>query len=444
VSLIELKMHPDDTIVALATAPGPGLRAILRLSGPKAFEVATAYFESDVPPKHERRRFEGQIRIPDIHSPLPADLLVFPAPHSYTGQDVVEIHTLSSPPLIDRLLATLMANGVRAARPGEFTLRAFLGGKLDLTEAEAILGVIEATDDDQLRTALAQLAGNLSRPLDGLRDDLLNLLADIEAAMDFAEEDITFVGREDLLIRLAKALAQMTLVRRQLDSREQSETAFRAVLVGRPNAGKSRLFNVLTGGKAIVSAEPGTTRDYLIGRIDIDGVVIELLDTAGRQPPRGAIDAEAQTLGRDQATAAELVLVCVPSETELSPDDRTNLERGGIWVATMCDRAPAPPSALGTSALTGLGLDQLRSMLAERARTRREPPLAPSLSRCRHHVEKSLTHLRNAHNAVLFDDPAEILALELRAALEELGALVGAVYTDDLLDRIFSRFCIGK
>jgi tRNA modification GTPase len=171
---------------------------------------------------------------------------------------------------------------------------------------------------------------------------------------------------------------------------------------------------------------------------------VELIDTAGRQAPRDAIDAEAQSLGRGQADAGDVLLICVPAEAELTADDRGHVGAGGVLVATMCDRAAAPEGRLATSAVTGLGLDDLCSLLSERARARREPPLAPSLSRCRHHVEKCLTHLRNSHNAVLFDDPAEILALELRAALEELGALVGAIFTDDLLDRIFSRFCIGK
>lgn len=436
-------MHLDDTIVALATSPGPGLRAIVRLSGPKSLAITETLFVSDSPMVRERIHLPGSIRLPEVHSPLPADLLIFPAPNSYTGQDVVEIHTISSPPLVDRLIESLLNAGGRAARPGEFTQRAFLAGKLDLPKAEAVFGVIEATDQDQLRVALAQLAGNVTRPLDGLREELLNLLADIEAGLDFSDEDITFVGREDLLIRLSKGMAQVTLVRRQLDSRERSDAPFRAALVGRPNAGKSRLFNVLTGGKAIVSETPGTTRDYLLGRIELDGLVVELIDTAGRQSPRDAIDAEAQSLGRQQSESADLLLVCVPAGAELSAEDRNLLSRG-IGIATMCDRAPAPRDWLGTSALTHFGLDDLRQKLAEHAKSRRKPPLAPSLSRCRHHVEKCLTHLRNSHNAVLFDDPAEILALELRAGLDELGSLVGAVYTDDLLDRIFSRFCIGK
>ncbi|HEY1380779.1 MAG TPA: tRNA uridine-5-carboxymethylaminomethyl(34) synthesis GTPase MnmE, partial [Gemmataceae bacterium] len=175
------------------------------------------------------------------------------------------------------------------------------------------------------------------------------------------------------------------------------------------------------------------------------GVVVELVDTAGRQTARDAIDAQAQELGRDAADRADLLLVCVPADAEPDADElRLLRESPAVMIATQCDRAPPPPGRLATSAVTGQGLAELRELLAERARAKRDPPLAPSLSRCRHHVEAALKHLRAAHNVVLFADPPEVLALELRAALEELGAIVGAIYTDDLLDRIFSRFCIGK
>jgi tRNA modification GTPase len=438
--------NPEDTIVALSSAPGPGMRAIVRLSGSRALAIARTLYHADrdISPD-QRRRYDGQLHLPGLHSPLPADLYVFPAPRTYTGQEVVEVHAISSPPLVDLLVSTLLGAGARAAKPGEFTLRAFLAGKLDLPRAEAVLGVIEAADRDQLRDSLAQLAGGVTRPLDGLRDDLLNLLADVEAGLDFADEDISFVGRDDLLTRLAKGLAQVTLVRKQLDGRGRSDRPFRAVLVGRPNAGKSSLYNALTGAEAIVSPQPGTTRDYLVHRLDLDGVPMELVDTAGRQTARDAIDAQAQDLGRGVAERADLLLVCIPSGTEPDADEGQLLATGSaVAIVTRCDLAAALPGRLGTSAVTGQGIAELRALLAERAKAKREPPLAPSLSRCRHHVDACLDHLRKAHNAVLFDDPPEVLALELRAALEELGAMVGAVYTDDLLDRIFSRFCIGK
>jgi tRNA modification GTPase len=250
-----------------------------------------------------------------------------------------------------------------------------------------------------------------------------------------------------MLLRLGKGLAQVTLLGRQLSGRALTGRPFRAVLAGRSNAGKSSLFNALTGGRAIVSPEPGTTRDYLTGRLDLGGVLVELIDTAGRQAPADAIGAQAQVLGHAQAAGADLVLLCVPAGEALSEEDdalRRQEAPPVVPLATRCDQAPAPPGMLATSAWTRLGLSDVRRLLAEHAAARKEPALAPSLSRCRHHVETCLANLRRAHALVLEEDPPELLALELRLALEQLGEMVGAVYTDDLLDRIFSRFCIGK
>jgi tRNA modification GTPase len=443
--------HPEDTIVALSSAPGPGERAIVRLSGSRALPIALTVFRApEEPAASIRRLYEGELTVPGLHAAVPAALCVFPAPRTYTGQDVVEIHTISSTPIVEAVTAALLNAGARAAQPGEFTLRAFLAGKLDLTKAEAVLGVIEAGDRDQLRQALAQLAGGVTRPLDGLRDDLLSLLADVEAGLDFVEEDISFVRRDELLLRLAKGLAQVTLVRKQLDERATGDRAFRIVIVGRPNVGKSSLFNALAGhgADAIVSAVPGTTRDYLVKRITLDGMPADLVDTAGRMTARDVIEEQSQTLGRDQAERADLILLCAESGETPHAEDQAVLDARArtpiVPVATKCDLSPAPPGWLGTSALTGEGMDELRRHLADRARARATRPLAPSLSRCRHHVDACLDHLRKAHSVVLFDDPPEVLAVELRAALEQLGSIVGAVYTDDLLDRIFSRFCIGK
>src|SRR5262249_52877972 len=190
-----------------------------------------------------------------------------------TGQDVVELHTVSCPPLIDLLVSDLLRAGARAAQAGEFTLRGFLAGKLDLVKAEAVLGVIEAGSREELKNALGQLAGGVSGPLGQLRGDLLDLLADVEAGLDFADEDITFIGQDELLLRLSKALAQVTLLGKQLEQRAVSDRPFRAVLAGRPNAGKSSLFNA-PGGRALVSPEPGTPPDYLGNRLDLGGPAV--------------------------------------------------------------------------------------------------------------------------------------------------------------------------
>ncbi|HEY7155209.1 MAG TPA: tRNA modification GTPase [Gemmataceae bacterium] len=440
-------MHTRDTIAALSTASGPGGRAIVRISGPTSADAIASLFAASEPLAAGRRcLLSGHLRLPDV-APLPADVYFWAAPHSYTGQDLAEIHTLSCPPLLELLIAQLLRAGCRAARPGEFTLRAFLAGKLDLTRAEAVHAVIESGSRDELKSALKQLAGGMARPLHELRDDLLNLLADVEAGLDFADEDISFVKQEDMLQRLGKALAHVTLLSKQLTQRSVADRVFRVVLTGRPNAGKSSLFNALAGADALVSPQPGTTRDYLVHRLDVGGLHVELIDTPGWQAETGTIETQAQTLAREQSEQADLLLLCVEAGQAMAAEEDAMCRRPHppvVTVATKCDRMTPPAEVLATSAVTGAGIESLRVLLAERARRHKQPALAPSLSRCRHHVESCLEQLRRAHGIVLFEEPPELLALELRGALEQLGEMVGTVYTDDLLDRIFSRFCIGK
>jgi tRNA modification GTPase len=439
----------EDTIVALASASGPGERAILRLSGDAALTTVAAIFSSPQPARPDQRRiYAGHLALPSLAAPLPADVHVWPPPRTYTGQQMVEIHTISCPPLVELVVAECLARGARAAEPGEFTLRAFLAGKLDLTRAEAVNGVISAGSRAELKQALTQLAGSITQPLGGLREDLLDLLADVEASLDFSDEDLTTVNQRDLLLRLTRGMALVTLLQKQLDQRSLGDRPFCVVLSGRPNVGKSSLFNALAGAAAaLVSPEPGTTRDYLLAKLDLGAARLELVDTAGLRQAEDDIEFQAIALGRDQQERADLLLLCVAANEGLSEREQAALEESEppiLGVATKCDLATAPADLVPTSAATGLGLPALRSILAERALAHARPVLAPSLSRCRHHVEACLGHLRQAHGMALNEDPPELLALELRGALDQLGEMVGAVYTDDLLDRIFSRFCIGK
>jgi tRNA modification GTPase len=438
----------EDTIVALATSPGAGARAVVRLSGPQALAIALSRFDP-VPalPAGRRGWTQGGVRLAGTAAPLPAELYFWPGPATYTGQDLVELHTLSCPPLLDLLVPQLLQAGARGAQPGEFTMRAFLAGKLDLTQAEAVQAVITARDEGDLRQALTQLAGGVAAPLQQLREDLLDLLADVEAGLDFADEDIGFVSMEETLTRLAAGMARLTLLQRQLQQRATSGRPFRVVLAGQPNVGKSSLFNALAGASALVSPVPGTTRDYLSAVVVADGVPVELIDTPGFQEDADLLQIQAQALGRRQLATADLVLWCIDANAAPEPaswPEQVATEPSVLAVATKSDLAHAPCGLLATSARTGAGLDELQALLAQQARRQQTPPLVSSLSRCRHHVDSCLEHLRRAHGIVLFEDPAELLALELREGLDQLGQLVGAVYTDDLLDRIFSRFCIGK
>ena len=430
-------LHVGDTIVALSSAPGPGARAIVRLSGPGARGVVAAVFDSDL--TAARTFTTGSLKLSGVPAALPAEVYFFRGPHTYTGQDLVEIHTVSSPPLIDRLIADLLAAGARAAQPGEFTMRAFLSGKKDLPQVEAVLAVIEATDESDLHAALAQLAGGVSQPLAKLRDDLLNLVADVEAALDFVDEDIEFVSNSDTILRIGSGLAHLLNLKRQLDDRSVSRRPMRIALVGEPNAGKSRLFNALVGADAaLVSAEAGTTRDYLAHALNLGGHAVELIDTAGWQAATDSIEEQAQSLGRGQADEADLVLVCVPVHAE----PPAVLPRRGTLLRTKSDLGPA--SGLTASAVAPGGLIALLEFLTSSAAAFARPALAPSQSRCRHHIDAALADLRTAHNHAVFGDPPELLSLALRQALDQIGAMAGSVYTNDLLDRIFSRFCIGK
>jgi len=442
--------HPDDTLVALSSAAGPGARAIVRLSGPRTRDVIDRVFRASeglTPPA--RQLTPGSLALSGVPSPLPATLYFFPGPRSYTGQDLAELHTIGSPPLVERLVADLLNAGARPALPGEFTLRAFLAGKKDLPQAEAVNAVIGAGNDADLQAALVQMAGGVTRPLAILRDDLLNLLADLEAALDFADEHIEFVGKTETVARLDAAMNQLTALTRQLDDRTLSGRAIRVALVGLPNAGKTTLFNALSGGDALVSPIPGTTRDYLSKRLEVGGVLVELIDTAGWHNSTDTIEEQSQHLGRAAAAEADIILWC-DEHGEFADTGAERLLATGADLIRVRTKADLPKSQRGAKSdvacsvtLSG-GLIELARILTERVMALARPALAPSQSRCRHHIAVCTNHLHGARDHVAADDPPELAAGALRAALGQLGELTGTIYTNDLLDRIFSRFCIGK
>jgi tRNA modification GTPase len=344
------------------------------------------------------------------------------------------------------------------AEPGEFTLRAFLGGRIDLTQAEAVLGVIDAGSRPELDVALRQMAGGLGGPLNQLRDDLLDLLAHLEAGLDFVEEDIEFIARDELLRQLETAEAYVAALTDQMASRGESSQAVRAVLLGGANVGKSSLFNALAERDgAIVSEIPGTTRDYLTARIDLAGVWCELVDTAGiDHAAQNPIAAAAQQATAGQNRAAEVRILCIDSSRDpsgqsisLLSDETPNTPT--LVVLTKCDLPPAhggiASDAIETSSQTGAGLDTLRAalrrLIADDVPSESQV-VGVTAVRCRESLRRAATQLAAARAAVETSAGEEIVAAEIRTALDELGQVVGAVYTDDILDRIFSRFCIGK
>ena len=490
-------MYPlDDTIAAIASPPGGAARGIVRLSGPAAWHCIANLFWPNVPHATFPHAVAGVLRLPELNAPLPCDVYLWPGGQlgtgpffggetplaekpqaenmdlspslvrSYTGQPVVEIHTIGSPPLLELLLRNLCASGARLAGPGEFTLRAFLAGRIDLTQAEAVLGVIDAADAHEFSAALAQLAGGLAAPLSQLRDALLNLLSHLEAGLDFADEDLPFITRAELERQLAEAEGGVAAILGQMASRGQSSDVVRAVLVGRPNTGKSSLFNALASGRAaLVSHHPGTTRDYLLADLDLDGAKCRLIDTAGMRGEcngegqqgwavhDGAIEQAAASAAAQQRREAQLEILCLDSTRPLDPWEHDELARaaGGarIVVLTKCDaprRTDCASTPLETSSVTGRGLTALRTRLRERiigAGGVSGDVVAATATRSAESLRLAGQCLGRARH-VAAGGQEELAAVEIHTALGEFDKVLGDVYTDDVLDRIFSRFCIGK
>jgi tRNA modification GTPase len=521
-------MYPlDDTIAAIASAPGGAARGIVRSSGPRTLECSRTVFQSDdnreLQEPSRARVISGSLCLTGINAPVPCDLFIWPAGRSYTGQPVAEFHIPGSPPLLDALLKSLCMAGARMAERGEFTLRAFLSGRIDLTQAEAVLGVIDASDSRALRAAIVQLAGGLAGPLHRLRELLLELLAHLEAGFDFADEDLPFITPEQLERDLDEAMENIARLQAQMESRGAAQTAVRAVLMGRPNTGKSSLFNALTrDGQALVSDMPGTTRDYLAAELDFDGRKCQLVDTAGfhaesadfqfllpspvsgegagvradgfHPPELGdcpnfrvnengtvpfwPVELAAQKAAVQQIFQAHIRLLCLDAarpidaweQAELARNDDSNL----IVVWTKIDAVqPEGISSINnlsgrpavmTSSVAGIGLDLLRAELRRMVLALETPGgsdvVAGTAARCHESIRHAGECLRKASEICRYkgtvpfslrekwDSPLimgeDLIAAEIRTALDELGKVVGAVYTDDVLDRIFSRFCVGK
>ncbi|HAY81537.1 MAG TPA: tRNA uridine-5-carboxymethylaminomethyl(34) synthesis GTPase MnmE [Planctomycetaceae bacterium] len=449
-----------DTIVAIGSASGGGVRGVVRVSGENAIACVAKGWQPNDGGELSALTFpqvvQGELWAGSVVGLVPVDLYVWPTRRSYTRQPSVEIHTVGSTAVLNALTTALCEAGARLAEPGEFTMRAFLAGRMDLTQAEAVLGVIDADSEKELDVALRQLGGGMRNPLDQLRDRLLDLLAHLEAGLDFVEEDIEFVSHEELLETLRDTGMALDKLAAEMQARTAATSEHRVVLRGRPNAGKSCLFNALVGeNAAIVSDVSGTTRDYLMARKEIDGVPLVMVDTAGiDEIPVDAIDRRAQQMSVECSADAHLELLCVDASQELTDWDHQAMQErpagARIVVLTKCDvgtHVAAVPQAIETSALTGAGMEDLqRTMLEHLAATsdvETSVVLGTSL-RCRESLRRARDSAQRAVRCADEEWGEELVAAEIRATLDELGKVVGAVYTDDILDRIFSRFCIGK
>lgn len=443
-------MTGEDTIFALATAAGRSGVAMLRVSGPGAGDAIRKLAEGRFPePRHATHR---RLRHPTTGTPIDDGILLwFPAPASFTGEDVVELHLHGGPAVLAAALDALgRIPGFRLAAPGEFTKRAFLNGRLDLTAAEGLADLVMAETEAQRKLALRQLEGELGRLYEGWRDRLVGLLAELEAAIDFPDEDLP-AGliekvRRDLLRLGAEIAAHIGDAHRG----ERIRDGLSVALVGPPNSGKSSIFNYLVKrDAAIVSAVAGTTRDVIEAHLDIGGYPVVIADTAGLRLSVDEIEAEGVRRAIERAQAADLWIGVldasqpgsIPAELAALPADRA------ILLANKADLAETPirvgtATALPVSARTGAGMDRLRAGLAEMVAAAMAVGASPVLTRARHReaLEAAGAALDRAQRAEL----PELLAEDLRLAARSIGRITGRVDVEDILDRIFAQFCIGK
>jgi tRNA modification GTPase len=452
---------PTDTICAIATPPGSGGLGIVRLSGPAVAEIARELAGRLPPPRQavlaDFRDADGEVIDTGI-------VLYFAGPHSFTGEDVLELQGHGGTFILQRVMQRALELGARPARPGEFSERAFLNDKMDLVQAEAIADLIESGTDAAARAAQRSLQGVFSRQVYSLQEELTALRVFVEAAIDFPDEEIDFLAESDVLDRVAATRDRLAALLREARQGRLLRDGIVLAIVGPPNAGKSSLLNALSGqDSAIVTEIPGTTRDVLRELIDLDGIPVHVADTAGIRETVDIIEAEGVRRARQALETADLVLLVEDAgdQQQEGNQPRINLPAGVecLRVGNKIDLLPAGEmerllrtggdDRVWISARTGQGLDALRRRIRERvgALGGLDGRLAGSFSARQRHVEalrRARGHVEAGGRVMAETQAGELLAEELRLAQQALGELTGELLPDDLLGEIFSSFCIGK
>ncbi len=469
----------NQSIAAIASAAGAGLRGLIRCSGPELLrQLDKCVSAGDGHSLAGRKRACVVPVFVDAGEPLgpvAAKVFLWPTRHSYTRQPSAEIHCTAALPVLHEIIRCLGKCGIRNAAPGEFTLRAFLAGRIDLTQAEAVLGVIDARSEAEMQLALKQLAGGLANPIELLRNRLLDLLAQVEAGLDFVEDDIEFVSRSDITNSLQVALNELDQIVKKLRSRRMEKSAVRVAICGRPNTGKSSLFNALArrAGKeplAIVSSEAGTTRDYSSFSLEVGGVAVELFDTAGIMSDTSIdrsgepntnrtsdVDQRAGKLATIVRGDAHIVLFCIDTTCGINDWERQQVAESSdtknfLVVKTKSDLPRTVfmqhiENAVAVSSVTGTGLSELLTRIQFLVSSQTDETthaVIGTSDRCTESVEQARDELELALQFARNGEGDEVIAGSLRMVLDELAIISGRVYTDDILDRVFSRFCIGK
>ncbi|HSD94691.1 MAG TPA: tRNA uridine-5-carboxymethylaminomethyl(34) synthesis GTPase MnmE [Syntrophales bacterium] len=460
-------MIQADTIAAIATPPGTGGIGIIRASGPDAERIGRALFRPRNAPEAFRshRLYHGDILCPSTGRILDEVLVAFlRAPHSFSGEDTLEIHCHGGPLICEEVLQAVLRAGARPAGPGEFTRRAFLNGRIDLTQAEAVQEMISARTTRGLDLAIGHLGGGLSRAIGELRASVLDILTLLEAEIDFQEEDeIDAAPREGLLDQLRGITARIEELTASYGEGRIVRDGARVVITGKANVGKSSLFNRLLGEKrAIVTPHAGTTRDFIEESVTIRGIPVRFVDTAGIRESQDPIEKEGIDLVWQQAAAADVVVIVLDGSSPFTAEDRSIVEanrgRNLVVAINKCDLTRVldggslPDELSGRellpiSAKTGEGLDALRRAVHDAInRSTGECHSDTVLTNLRHRLalERAHTSLRTAEQGLSGGLSPEFVAFDLREALGTLGEVTGQTVTEEVLDRIFSTFCIGK
>lgn len=448
----------EDTIIALATPPGVGAISVIRLSGINSFLVTDLLFKGKQKITDSKSH---TIHYGDIFDHLGNHLddvlvSVFRAPNSYTGEDSVEISTHGNPLIAQKIIAEFIKTGrVRLAEPGEFTKRAFLNNRIDLSQAEAVADIIHARSDASLRGARNQLDGLLSKKVSKLRDSLINATSFIELELDFAEEDIEFVNVEELLKKTDEIIIEIDSLLESYNVGKVIRDGINVALVGKPNVGKSSILNyLLKESRSIVSEIPGTTRDIIREEISIEGILFRLYDTAGLRESDNPIEEEGIKRSREVLRSADLILFIEDSQQGPSRDlfdEVLNFTAGDkiIRVLNKIDLADdkSIEADVRISAKTGSGIKDLAKTLVQKVvSTNYYTEKTAIISNIRHYncLKNARESLLNARESILKKVSGEFISVDLRNATISLGEIIGEVTTDDILNNIFMKFCIGK
>lgn len=460
----------DDTIAAIATPPGHGGIAIIRVSGPKSCDYADIVFKSasdGISPggMEPRRLYHGHIVDPRTNDMIDEVLCVFMrSPHSYTGEDVIEIHSHGGHIVPKRILETLFSLGVRPANAGEFSLRAYLNGKMDLAQAEAVCDIINARTEEGLKQAELQLKGELSNRIGGFKDTMLDILAEIEAQVDFPEDEIDPIAKDSIIRRATDVISGIERLLATYEEGRILKQGVKTAILGKPNVGKSSLLNaLLMKERAIVSPLPGTTRDFIEETIDVRGIPLILIDTAGIRHTSDEIEHVGVRLAREKADEAELLLIVLDGSKEPDNDDMEVLkaaaDKNAVIIINKSDLGiklspDALPSTIRrehiveTSARLCTGIEELKDTIKGllSGRSGYSDGNGIMLTELRHKLalESAAQSLRTFLRILESGESPEFLAIDIRSVLDSIGEITGEVTTEEILGRIFSKFCIGK